>query len=78
MYFNVYMLGAVAKRRLYSFWIDETLSDGLQVVRDRDGILPSEQIRRAIGQWLESKGVAPDGEPTKRNATRTTTKKGQR
>jgi len=72
------MLRAVAKRRLYSFWIDEALSDGLQAVRDRDGILPSEQIRRAIGQWLESRAVAPNGEPARKVTTRAATKKGRR
>lgn len=30
---------------------------GLQVVYERDGILPSEQVRRAVRAWLESKGV---------------------
>jgi len=49
----------MAKRRLYSFWIDEEHSDLLKAVRDRDGILPSEQIRRAVQAWLDGKKIAP-------------------
>ena len=41
----------------YGFWIEPELIDGLKTVRERDGILPSEQIRRAIQDWLRKKGV---------------------
>ena len=44
-------------RRRYSFWIDDQQADGLKAVKERDGVLESEQIRRAIDQWLEQKGV---------------------
>lgn len=44
-------------RKRYSFWIDEEQSDGLKEVKERDGVLESEQIRRAINHWLEKKGV---------------------
>ena len=44
-------------RKKYSFWIDDDQADGLKVVKDRDGVLESEQIRRAIDAWLEKKGV---------------------
>jgi hypothetical protein len=37
--------------------IDSRLAEGLQTVKDRDGIPISEQVRRAIEAWLESKGV---------------------
>lgn len=47
----------MAKRRLYSFWIDDEHATQLKAVRDRDGILPSEQIRRAIQNWLDTKGI---------------------
>lgn len=46
-------------RRLYSFWIDPDLLAGLKAVQERDGVLPSEQIRRAIAAWLVQKGIAP-------------------
>jgi hypothetical protein len=44
-------------RKRYSFWIDDEQADGLKVVKERDGVLESEQIRRAINNWLEKKGV---------------------
>ena len=40
-----------------SSYIDEWQAKGLDFVTDRDGILRSEQIRRAIGAWLTRKGV---------------------
>ena len=50
-------IGLPMTRRRYNFWIDDELRDGLKTVRDRDGVLESEQIRRAIRDWLEKKGV---------------------
>jgi hypothetical protein len=50
-------------RRRYSFWIDETQARGLKLVKERDGMLESEQIRRAVEQWLRRRGVGqPDGQ----------------
>ena len=45
-------------RRRYSFWIDDQQAEGLKAVKERDGVLESEQIRRAINDWLEKKGVS--------------------
>ncbi len=47
----------MAQRSRYNFWIDLELRKGLTAIYERDGILPSEQIRRAIQAWLEKKGV---------------------
>ena len=44
-------------RRKYSFYIDDEQAQGLKVVKERDGVLESEQIRRAINEWLRVKGV---------------------
>jgi hypothetical protein len=44
-------------RRKYSFWIDDEQAEGLKAIKERDGVLESEQIRRAINRWLEEKGV---------------------
>jgi hypothetical protein len=44
-------------RKLYSFWIDPNLAEGLKIIKSRDGIPESEQIRRAIEAWLVDKGV---------------------
>lgn len=51
------MLKPMSARIRYGFWIDEAQRDALRAVKARDGILESEQIRRAIGLWLEHKGV---------------------
>lgn len=40
-----------------TFRLERSLLDGLQQVRQRDGIPVTEQVRRAIQAWLESKGV---------------------
>jgi len=44
-------------RTKYSFYIDDDQAMGLKVIKERDGVLESEQIRRAIDRWLELKGV---------------------
>jgi hypothetical protein len=47
----------MAPRIRYNFWIDEEQRDALRFIKDRDGVLESEQIRRAVDLWLEQKGV---------------------
>jgi hypothetical protein len=44
-------------RKRYSFWIDDEQAEALKLVKERDGILESEQIRRALNRWLEERGV---------------------
>jgi hypothetical protein len=44
-------------RRVTTFRIDEDLLEAMRRLQERDGILPSEQIRRALRPWLEVKGV---------------------
>jgi hypothetical protein len=44
-------------RKRYSFWIEEAQSAGLKAIKERDGILESEQIRRAVDAWLADKGI---------------------
>jgi len=56
-------------RSRYGFWIDEAQRVGLRHVKERDGILESEQIRRAIDEWLRKKGAIPKPE-RKRAVTR--------
>ena len=43
-------------RNMHSFYLDPELSAGLKAIKDRDGISESEQVRRAVRLWLESKG----------------------
>ena len=40
-----------------TFRIDEELIEGMDAVKERDGVPLSEQVRRAIRMWLDSKGV---------------------
>jgi hypothetical protein len=40
-----------------AFRIDPGILDGLREVRIRDGVPISEQVRRALRAWLDSKGV---------------------
>ena len=56
-------------RRKYSFYIEDDQAEGLKEVKERDGVLESEQIRRAITRWLEEKGVRK----TKRKRPETST-----
>jgi hypothetical protein len=43
--------------RLTNFMIEPELSEGLKLIKERDGISEGEQIRRGIRLWLDSKGV---------------------
>jgi hypothetical protein len=45
-----------ATRKPYTFYIDAELIEGLERVKERDGVSVSEQIRRAIADWLKTKG----------------------
>jgi hypothetical protein len=44
-------------RRNTTVRLDDELYDGMQDVWSREGIQPSEQMRRALRQWLQAKGV---------------------
>jgi hypothetical protein len=57
-------------RKHHAFRIDEDLFAGLQAVAERDGIQVSEQVRRAIRAWLETKSIAPRRAERKRAVTR--------
>ena len=46
-------------RKTLTFRIDDDLIAGLNAVQERDGVLVSEQIRRAVRAWLEAKGIKP-------------------
>lgn len=48
---------AATARKVTTFRIDADLLDGLQEVWQRDGVAVSEQVRRAIRMWLDTKGV---------------------
>ena len=46
----------MARTRL-NFWIDDELREALLVLKAQDGLSESEEIRRAIKDWLEKHGV---------------------
>jgi hypothetical protein len=52
-----------------NFYLDPEQLQGLRLVRERDGVLPSEQIRHAIDLWLVRSGVKKRAE-RKRAVTR--------
>ena len=47
----------MTSRRMTTFRIDHELLEALRDVYEREGIQISEQVRRAIRLWLDSKGV---------------------
>jgi hypothetical protein len=44
---------------LYSVRLEPLQARLLKVVKERDGVPESEQIRRALMAWFEEKGVLP-------------------
>lgn len=46
----------VSPRKAYTFWIDEDLLEAIRRIKAEDGVNESEQIRRAIRKWVESRG----------------------
>jgi hypothetical protein len=56
---SLFMVGcaAMAPRRLYNFLIDADLAAALKRVKEDTGIPESEQVRRAIREWMERRGT---------------------
>lgn len=50
-------------RTRYNFFIDAEAREGLRAVKEKDGIPEAEQIRRAIAEWLERRGVTKKAGP---------------
>jgi hypothetical protein len=53
-----------------AFRIDPPILEGLQTVKERDGVPISEQVRRALRAWLEAKGVDVEKSERQRAGTR--------
>lgn len=45
----------VTRRTLAAFRIESEILEGLQAIKERDGVPASEQVRRALRQWLKSR-----------------------
>lgn len=56
-------------RRMATFRIDDELLDAMRDYYAREGVQVSEQVRRGILMWLESKGISVKTD-RKRAATR--------
>ena len=56
----------VADRLLFNFVIEPEMKRALEAIKERDGISESEQARRAIAVWIESKGIRLKGGAKKR------------
>jgi Ribbon-helix-helix protein, copG family len=52
-----------APTTLAAFRLEPELLAGLKAIRERDGILISWQVRQAIREWLDSKGVVVKAAP---------------
>ena len=61
----------MSPKKLYSFKIDSEVATALKQIKVRDGIGESEQIRRGILLWLETKGVTPQKAKPERKRART-------
>jgi hypothetical protein len=55
-------------RLRYNFFIERWQIDGLKAVMTRDGVLVSEQLRRAITAWLKTRGITEPTRKTTRKA----------
>jgi len=60
----------VSPKRPYTLKIDPELIEALREIKQREGIAESEQIRRGIQLWLETKGFSKQKAERKRAATR--------
>jgi hypothetical protein len=56
------------RERVITFRPDNDIFEAMTSLRDRDGVPFSQQIRRGLRMWLESKGVLQM--PRKRKAVR--------
>jgi hypothetical protein len=45
------------QRKMYTFYIDPELAEGLKVLKERTGAPESESIRRALAEYLKKQGV---------------------
>jgi len=50
--------------------LDDELLEGLDQVRERDGITIGEQVRRAVRAWLETKGIGVQKKSAGRRSTK--------
>jgi hypothetical protein len=71
MYGSLWHNDGVTVRKRFTFWIDAHHDAALKMIKQRDGVPATEQLRRALDRWIEEKGVT--GKKAAR--TRTTRKR---
>jgi predicted transcriptional regulator len=54
---DIQCIAAMSPRTTTTMRLEDELLEGLQALKDRDGVPVSEQIRRAIAAWLKLKGI---------------------
>ena len=59
----------MSPRNRYTFFIDDEHKAALKAIKERDGIPESEQIRRAIAEWVAIRAAGKKAE-RKRAVTR--------
>jgi len=52
---------SVPNRLLFNFIIDPEMKAAMESIKERDGISVSEQARRALAAWIESKEIRLKG-----------------
>jgi len=57
-------------QRQTAFRLPVEISDAMQRIKEQDGIPQSEQVRRALREWLEKRGVLKPVGPVKKGARR--------
>ena len=53
-------------RLLFNFVIEPEMKRAIEAIKERDGVSESEQARRALAAWIESKGIKLKGGPKKK------------
>jgi hypothetical protein len=48
---------SMTARKQANVRLDDDILEGLQRLKERDGVPISEQVRRALREWLEMRGV---------------------
>ncbi|MGE0866676.1 MAG: hypothetical protein AB7P34_22465 [Vicinamibacterales bacterium] len=59
----------MSPRTRYNFFMESEHREALKAIKERDGIPESEQIRRAIADWVAKQGLVAKSD-RKRAATR--------
>jgi hypothetical protein len=57
MRYTLHIIVVPTAKKQTAFRIDPDILEGLHVVKERDGVPLSEQVRRALRAWLEQRDV---------------------